>query len=77
MIEPDPGQANHVAASIGHPPGVVPGRIVNVRGDADLTRCSDDPQLAAACAQIVAADPRHIGDGLQGVFSGELQLSAT
>jgi hypothetical protein len=48
-----------------------------VRGDADLTRCSDDPRLAATCAQIVAADTRHIGDGLQGVFSGELQLSAT
>jgi hypothetical protein len=50
---------------------------VNVRGDADLTRCADDPQLAATCAQIVAADPRHIGNGLQTLFGGELQLSTT
>jgi hypothetical protein len=50
---------------------------VKVRGDADLTRCEDDPQLAARCAQIVAADPRHLGNGLQTLFGGKLQLSAT
>jgi hypothetical protein len=50
---------------------------VDVQGDADLTRCSDDPQLAITCAQIVAADPRHIGSGLQGLFRGKLQASAT
>jgi hypothetical protein len=37
--------------------------------------CADIPQLAATCAQIVAADPR-TGDGLDRRALGELQVSA-
>jgi hypothetical protein len=40
------------------------------------TSCKDIPQLAATCAQIVAADPR-AGDGLERHTVGDLQLSAT
>ena len=38
--------------------------------------CSDIPQLAATCAQIVAADDR-AGDGLERHVAGQLQVSAT
>jgi hypothetical protein len=40
------------------------------------TPCEDIPQLAATCAQIVAADPR-AGDGLERHAVGDLQVSAT
>jgi len=50
---------------------------VHVSGDTNATApCSQIPQLAATCAQIVAADPRHIGDGLQHLFGGTLEVSA-
>jgi hypothetical protein len=52
---------------------------VNVSVDAHLNQtasCEDIPQLAATCAQIVAADPR-AGDGLERVAAGDLQVSAT
>lgn len=52
---------------------------VNVSVDAHLnqtTPCEDIPQLAATCAQIVAADPR-AGDGLERHAVGDLQVSAT
>ncbi len=38
--------------------------------------CEDIPQLAATCAQIVAADPR-AGDGLERHTEGDLQVSTT